>query len=64
MLVIQKPTPKEMEHIWQLAAGGVAEVASIQPFAEVAPVEGDDGQWWAKHELHGEPYATIHFQED
>lgn len=61
MLVIEKPTPKEMEHCWELASAGFAIVESKQPFAEVAPVEGRDGKYWAKHEVHGDPYAVVYF---
>lgn len=61
MLIIEKPTSAEMAHCWELAEGGIALVERKQPIAEVAPVEGRDGQYWAKHEVHGDPYAVVYF---
>ena len=61
MLVIEKPTPDELAHLEELERGGVAVVERKQPFAEVAPVAGSDGQYWAKYEPHGDPYATVYF---
>lgn len=61
MLVIEKPTPGELAHMGELAVGGVAIVEQRQPFAEVAPIEAADGQYWAKYELYGDPYAVIYF---
>ena len=61
MLVIEKPTPDELVLMGELANGGAAITEHRQPFAEVAPVEGHDGKFWAKYELHGEPYAIVYF---
>ena len=61
MLVIEKPTPDELVHLEELERAGLAIVERKQPFAEVGPVEGADGQYWAKYERHGEPYANVYF---
>ena len=62
MLVVTNPTPAEQSLVWDLVRGGVAYVESRQPFAEVAPVEGPDGRFWAKHEIHGDPYFIVCFE--
>ena len=61
MLVIEKPTDAEWEHLAELERAGVAVVDSKNPHAEVAPVQGADGKYWAKYELHGDPYAIVYF---
>ncbi len=63
MIVVEKPTDKELEHIYDLARGGEAIVEVKNPIAEVAPTQGADGGYWATYERHGEPYAIIYFRE-
>ncbi len=63
MLVVDKPTGEELEHIYDLVRIGAAHVDIKNPVAEVAPTLGGDGNYWAKYELHGDPYAVIYFWE-
>ncbi len=61
MLVVENPTDAELEHIYDLARVGAAHVEVKNPVAEVAPAQAADGSYWAKYELHGDPYAVIYF---
>ena len=62
MIVLSAPTRKELGHIQDLVhEGWIVLAEQTQPAAEVAPVEGSDGGYYATYEKHGPPYVEIWF---
>lgn len=59
VIYIDNPTEDERALVWDLARSGLVEAVERRGIAEVCPVEGADGKWHARHQLHGDPYMEV-----
>ena len=59
LIYVDNPTDEERELVWALAIGGLVEAVERRGVAEVCPVEGSDGKWYTRRELHGTSYMEV-----